>query len=483
VLLGVAADALAAEFVIFNLDGPGEGFNDPTPAAPIGGNAGRTRGQQRLIAFQAAAQIWGQALQSSVPIEVDAEFDALTCANGGAILGMAGGKSVVSDFPSAPLANTYYPIALANSLTGRDLDPNADLGAVFNSRIDDECLAPGMRWYYGLDGNPPPNSIHFLPVLLHELGHGLGFQTFTDLKTGAFVDPNRPSTPDVYARLIFDKVFGRFWHQMTASERLDSANNNGQVVWGGAGVRAASGFLTDGKDTQGLVQLYAPTAIALGSSISHWDITATPNLLMEPRLTPDLSLDLDLSDELMQDIGWRLASQAPDECQDGIDKDGDGAIDAQDPGCDDSPGARESDADPINNGECTDGIDNDRDGLIDLADPGCDRPFDQAAEAVNLETCRDGVCWGTETENTCTEDCTSIENVGNNNIIHVCGDKTCGGSRENATTCPRDCRQQVISAPVPACGLLGIEVLLPWLFRGVTSRFRARRLRKFPRAA
>jgi len=44
-------------------DGPTEGFNDPTPVRPVGCNFGTTLGQQRLISFQAAADIWAKADQ------------------------------------------------------------------------------------------------------------------------------------------------------------------------------------------------------------------------------------------------------------------------------------------------------------------------------------------------------------------------------------------------------------------------------------
>ena len=64
-----------ATFIINNLDGPGEGFNDPTPATPVGGNPGTTLGQQRLNAFQRAAEIWGGALESDVPISIEAALD------------------------------------------------------------------------------------------------------------------------------------------------------------------------------------------------------------------------------------------------------------------------------------------------------------------------------------------------------------------------------------------------------------------------
>lgn len=57
----VSVDA-SATITIVNNDGPGEGFNDPTPVTPVGGNTGTTRGQQRLIAFQYAANLWSATL-------------------------------------------------------------------------------------------------------------------------------------------------------------------------------------------------------------------------------------------------------------------------------------------------------------------------------------------------------------------------------------------------------------------------------------
>ena len=56
--LGAGA-ASAATITIVNMDASNEGFNDATPAAPVGGNPGTTIGQQRLNLFQRAADIWG----------------------------------------------------------------------------------------------------------------------------------------------------------------------------------------------------------------------------------------------------------------------------------------------------------------------------------------------------------------------------------------------------------------------------------------
>jgi hypothetical protein len=71
------------------------------------------------------------------------------------------------------------------------------------------------------------------------------------------------------------------------------------------GAAASDGSLA-GADPAGHVKLYAPAAIAPGSSVSHYDTSAFPNVLMEPFNTNvDVNDgDLDLTDELLEDIGW-----------------------------------------------------------------------------------------------------------------------------------------------------------------------------------
>src|SRR4051812_45501416 len=76
-----------ATIVIVNGNAAGVGFNDATPAAPIGGNPGTTVGQQRINAFQHAASIWGANIDSSVEIRIFATFEAQTCTATSATLG------------------------------------------------------------------------------------------------------------------------------------------------------------------------------------------------------------------------------------------------------------------------------------------------------------------------------------------------------------------------------------------------------------
>lgn len=443
-VLAAALSADAATIVIVNIDGAGEGFNDPTAAAPVGGNPGVTVGQQRLNVFQEAADIWGALLPSAVTIRVRAQFNTQTCTPTSAVLGSAGPVQVFRDFAGAELPATWYHVALANKLGGVDLSASDDISATFNSALngDPGCLG-GTGWYYGFDGNEGTN-IELLPVVLHELGHGLGFSTLvgsTGAESGGF--------QDLFETFIRDNTQGNTWDNLTQGQRATSAINTGNVVWNGSFVtahaplqlglapimyvnsggalppsiplgsasfggalsetgltgdvvlitdgvapvndgceaitngasisgnialidRGLCGFtvkaaaaqaagaiaviiannvasstppalggsdpsitipvvsvtLADGNaikaelgggvnvtialdpdqlagaDANDRVLLYAPNPYQSGSSISHFDTSALPNLLMEPAINNDLSSDVDLTLALFTDLGW-----------------------------------------------------------------------------------------------------------------------------------------------------------------------------------
>jgi hypothetical protein len=242
-LSGQSAFADPAQIVIVNVNAAGVGFNDPTPAAPVGGNTGTTRGEQRLIAFQHAANIWGARLDSNVPIRIRAQFTAL----GPGVLGSAGPISVVRDFPNAPLPGTWYHVALANKLAGVDLIPaNDDINANFSTNFN---------FYLGLDNNHGPLP-DLVTVLLHEFAHGLGFSQLANLNTGALFN----GLPDAYNSKLFDTTLGLFWPQMTNAQRVASATRFGRVVWDGAFVIAGvPNVLSFGSPE---VQVTSPPAIA-----------------------------------------------------------------------------------------------------------------------------------------------------------------------------------------------------------------------------
>ena len=242
-LVGSLAEAAAA-IVIQNNDGAGEGFNDPTPAAPVGGNTGTTLGEQRLIAFQAAADIWGATLDSVPIIVVQANFDPLACSASSAVLGSAGPRIVFREFTGAPLAGHWYHNALANKISGVDLSigGEAEIAARFNSNLGNAGCLTGTFFYLGLDNNHGAN-VDLVTVLLHEFGHGLGFSTTTSGSTGAQL----VGFPSAYDNFVQDTTTGLLWNAMTDGERATSALNARRVVWDGANVtNQVSTVLTQG---------------------------------------------------------------------------------------------------------------------------------------------------------------------------------------------------------------------------------------------
>lgn len=294
----------AASIVIDNRDGPGEGFNDPSPFTPVGGNTAVTLGQARLNAFAFAASIWGARLASGVPIRVEAAMDALTCTPTSATLGTAGTRTVHRDFPGAVVAGTWYPQALANALAATDLDPfNGDIIATFNSLLDGGACLGGARWYYGLDGLPPPGDVDLVTILLHELGHGLGFQTFVTLSTGARL----ADRDDLYMRLLErDDAVPAGYPAMSNAQRVAASTSDPHLQWIGTRVNTdGAGFLMAGV-VGGRLRMHAPAPQQPGSSVSHFSVALAPDQLMEPFYTgPDH--DVALTASLLYDLGWAAA--------------------------------------------------------------------------------------------------------------------------------------------------------------------------------
>ena len=124
--------------------------------------------QEAQGAFQRAVDIWSAVLIATVPIEIDAVFGEEET------LGSAGPHTFYSDSSSS----VWRPISLWNQLRARDSLPDKpDIEVTMSDSKD---------WYYGLDGKPGEDQFDFISVVLHEIGHGLGFiDSFSiDAETG-----------------------------------------------------------------------------------------------------------------------------------------------------------------------------------------------------------------------------------------------------------------------------------------------------------
>lgn len=267
----------AATITILNNDPAGVGFNDPTGVLPVGGNSGTTLGQQRLIAFQAAANTWGATLTSSVTIRIRADWTALSCNATSAVLGSAGAALIFRDFFGAPVNGRWYPKALGNKIFGADLDNSfPDINAHFNVNLGQPGCLTGTFFYLGLDNNHG-NDVDLVTVLTHEFAHGLGFATFTNGSTGALAS----GFPSIWDDFLLDTTTGKTWTQMTAPERVASALNSRKLVWNGPNVtgtvptilQSGTPFLTV-TSPPGAAGTYAVGTAAFGPALSSPGLTA-----------------------------------------------------------------------------------------------------------------------------------------------------------------------------------------------------------------
>ncbi|MBV1883111.1 MAG: DUF11 domain-containing protein [Pseudomonadales bacterium] len=290
-----------ATFIINYVDNAQEGFNDSTAVSPVGNNTGTTLGNQRRIAFEYAVDKLSVILHSDVDIEVDAHFDPLGGSEFSATLAQAGPTTIHFDFNNAPESGIYYVQALANKLSGSDLDnSNADIDAEFNSDVDGNTVLGTDTWYYGLDANPPGLDTDFISVVIHELVHGLGFLALGNVSTGAYF----LGRDDIYSfHLEHDGASEPTYSDMTNSQRAAANKATGDLQWAGAQTEAnASTLLTSGLN-QNNPQMYAPDPNESGSSVSHYSDALSPDQLMEPFYS-DAIHDLGIAGAALSDMGW-----------------------------------------------------------------------------------------------------------------------------------------------------------------------------------
>ena len=142
-------------------------------------------------AIEEGVKAWEGYFESKVPVNVAAYWDR-TAPYG--VLGTARPGRYFNNFEGAPDRDLWYSSALANSLAGRDLDPR-------NPEIVIRISALPF-WYLGTDGKPGQSQFDLVSVVLHEIGHGLGFLSNADfISYNSFGTMTQPTPFDAYAEL------------------------------------------------------------------------------------------------------------------------------------------------------------------------------------------------------------------------------------------------------------------------------------------
>ncbi|MGF1532321.1 MAG: T9SS type A sorting domain-containing protein [Bernardetiaceae bacterium] len=245
-------------------------------------------------AIEFALAIWGTFLPSDVPIYASVNW----IEQSGGTLASAGpaGFYLIEEGPFA----AFYPAPLAEKIVGRSINANesADMNIFVGDRRD---------WYYGTDGEPGGGQFDLVTIILHEVGHGLGFTGSGSMnaRTGSIggalqSDPDSrfPFAYDVFAENgDGQSLFKDFPNNSVAlGDQLTGDNLffNAPLSFGKLGERP---------------QLYAPRTWSQGSSYSHLDEArypvGNPNSLMSPQIGfNEVIHDPGITFDIFADMGW-----------------------------------------------------------------------------------------------------------------------------------------------------------------------------------
>lgn len=255
--------------------------------------------------FEKAAATWATVFSSDVPININVKWSSLA-AN---VLGSAGATVNVRNFVGANRLNTFYPIALAEKMAHKNLNgTGADISATFNSDF--------TAWYIGTDGMPGVNQIDLYSVVLHEMGHGLGFigQISVDKGEAGYGYPG-----------IFDQYMINAANTSltdTVSFKNPSTALYTQITSNKINLSSPAILRNNGSAGK----LYTPSTYSEGSSIYHVDQlkykVGDENALMTPQIARGEVTRLvgPIVTSAFNDFGWYSSNLIGDEYSDTEDQ-------------------------------------------------------------------------------------------------------------------------------------------------------------------
>ncbi|WP_163324874.1 T9SS type A sorting domain-containing protein [Draconibacterium mangrovi] len=252
-------------------------------------------------AFAYAVSIWESLIESDMPIRMQANWEDNLETN---VLGSCGPETYYKDFKDAPFKGRYYPVAIAEKIAKREMNGESryDMIANFNSNVD---------WYYGTDMNCPDTLYDLATVVMHEIGHGLGFTGFLFIDSsneyGAYgniqfgeatsfdllVEKGQPAGKQLVDTSFFENV--------SSELRLALISND----------LYANSPIAKHRNDALTPKLYTPYIFNAGSSIYHLDDNTYGHTDVNSLMTHAIGMSEAIHDPgpitkgIMDDIGWR----------------------------------------------------------------------------------------------------------------------------------------------------------------------------------
>jgi hypothetical protein len=175
--------------------------------------------------------------------------------------------SCPSSCPARVVANTWYPVALLSKLAGHDIAAGGDISARFNKTF--------TSWHYGLAA-APAGKVDFVSVVLHELGHGLGF-----VGSGRLVSATQGSVRSLGANR--PTIYDRFTVNAANTKLITFPDPSAQLK-----TLLTSNNLYFRRSATTRYRIFAPNPFQPGSSYSHLNEATfpqgNPNSLMTPSI-------------------------------------------------------------------------------------------------------------------------------------------------------------------------------------------------------